>query len=147
MTKLQDLKAELLRTGQIGGQEIERLQNELYADGKIDRAEADLLVELHKRVQRPTGHAWDKFFYKAIKDHVLADGSIDVEETEWLRQMLWQDGQIDEQERKFLHELRGEAKQVCREFEELFAECLKQPIPPHTSGGGGRGTHPHDRRK
>jgi hypothetical protein len=78
MPNLKQLMAEVLSDGRIEGQSIERLRNELYADGKIDRAEADFLVELHKRVQRPSGPGWQKFFYKAIKDHILADGSIDA---------------------------------------------------------------------
>ena len=121
MANLQQLMAEVLADGRIDGQEIERLHHELYADGKIDRPEADFLVELHKRVQRPAGPAWEKFFYQAIKDHILTDGSIDVEETAWLRRMLFEDGRIDDAERKFLHQLKGEAKNVCREFEALFA--------------------------
>jgi uncharacterized membrane protein YebE (DUF533 family) len=141
MANLQQLMQEVLADGRIDGQEIERLHRELYADGKIDRAEADFLVELHKRVQRPVSPAWEKFFYQAIKDHVLADGSIDVEETAWLRRMLLEDGRIDDAERKFLHQLKGEAKSVCREFEALYTECMKEPCmkeppPPHTSGGG-----------
>jgi uncharacterized tellurite resistance protein B-like protein len=136
MANLRQLMEEVLADGRIDSQEIERLHRELYADGKIDRAEADFLVELHKRVQRPTGHAWEKFFYQAIKDHVLADGSIDVEETAWLRRMLLEDGRIDDAERKFLKQLQGEAKNVCRDFEALCVECLKEPPPPHTSGGG-----------
>jgi len=147
MANLQQLMTDVLADGRIDGQAIERLRRELYADGKIDRAEADFLVELHKRVQRPTGPAWEHFFYQAIKDHVLADGSIDADETAWLRQLLWFDGEIDESERNFLHQLRGEAKQVSPEFEKLCEECLKAPIPARTSGGGNRGEHPHDRRK
>jgi hypothetical protein len=146
MPNLKQLMAEVLADGRIEGQSIERLRNELYADGKIDRAEADFLVELHKRVQRPAGPGWQKFFYKAIKDHILADGSIDAGETAWLRQMLWDDGQIDEDERKFLHELRGEARQVSPEFEALFAECMKEPREERTSGGGNRASPPRDRR-
>lgn len=125
MANLQQLMADVLAEGRIEGQAIERLRQELYADGKIDRAEADFLVELHKRVQRPTGPAWERFFYGAIKDYVLADGSIDAEEAAWLKRMLWEDGKIDAAERKFLHQLRGEAKQVSPEFEVLCKECLK----------------------
>jgi hypothetical protein len=33
-----------------------------------------------------------------------------------------------------LHELKGEAKQVSREFETLFDECMKQPVEQHTCG-------------
>ncbi len=136
MADLRQLMEDVLADGRIDGQEIERLRHELYADGKIDRAEADFLIELHKRVQRPSGHAWEQFFYQAIKDHVLADGSIDVEETAWLRRMLLEDGRIDDAERKFLHQVKGEARKVCPEFDALYAECMKESPPPHTSGGG-----------
>jgi hypothetical protein len=125
MAKLQELRAEVLMRGRIEGQTVERLRNELYADGKIDRAEADFLVELHKRFERPTGPGWEKFFYQAIKDHVLADGVIDVKETAWLRQWLGHDGRIDANERKLLLQLRGEATHTCPQFEDLCKEVLK----------------------
>jgi len=49
--------------------------------------------------------------------------------------MLFADGKIKDEERKFLHELKGEAKTVSREFEALFAECMKAAPEQHTSGG------------
>jgi hypothetical protein len=106
----------------------------LYAGGKkIGRAEADFLVELHKRVQHPNP-AFEHLFYRAIKDHLLADGRIDAEETAWLRQTLFIDGTIKDEERKFLHELKGEAKEVSPEFEALFAEAMKMPQERRSSG-------------
>src|SRR5437763_4800988 len=107
---------DILADGKVEGPEIEQLRQVLYADGKIDRPEADFLVELHKRVQRRSP-GFEQFFYKAIKDHILADGQISAGETAWLRQMLWADGKIDDAERKFLHELKGEAREVSAEFE------------------------------
>jgi uncharacterized tellurite resistance protein B-like protein len=133
MTNLRQLEQEILSNGRVDGPEIERLRKELYADGKIDRKEADFLIELHKRVQHKTP-AFEKFFYAAIKHHILADGKIDAEEAAYLRQMLFADGKIDDHERKFLHELKGEAKQTGPEFDALFAECMKQPQQQHTSG-------------
>jgi len=144
--KLKQLMQEVLANGKIEGQEIELLRQELYADGKIDRQEADFLVELHKRVQRPSGPGWENFFYKAIKDHILTDGKVDAEEAAWLRQMLWNDGKIDERERKFLLQLRGEAQEVSPEFQALCDESLGQQIPSNTSGGGHRASPPQDRR-
>ena len=117
----------------VDGPELEMLRRQLYADGKIDRQEADFLVELHKRVQHMTP-AFEHFFYQAIKDHILADGRIDAEEAAWLRQMLFAHGNMKDEERKFLHELKGEAKEVSREFEALFKEGMKQPQERHTCG-------------
>jgi hypothetical protein len=48
--------------------------------------------------------------------------------------MLFADGKIDDRERKLLHELKGEAGQVCPEFELLFVESMKMPQEQHTCG-------------
>jgi uncharacterized tellurite resistance protein B-like protein len=133
MLNLRQTEQDILANGKVDSHELEVLRRELYADGKIDRAEADFLVELHKRVQHLTP-AFEQFFYQAIKDHVLADGRIDAEEAAWLRRMLFADGKIDDRERKLLHELKGEAGQVSSEFEALFADSMKQPPEQHTCG-------------
>jgi len=134
MLHLQEIEQTILANGRVDGPELEALRQQLYAGGMIERPEANFLVELHKRVQHRTP-AFEQFFYQAIKDHILAHGRIDVEETAWLRRMLFADGKIDDEERKFLHELNGEAKQRSREFEVLFRESMKQPQERHTCGG------------
>src|ERR1700730_10083578 len=116
MPNLREIEGKILANGRVDTPELEILRKELYADGKIDRQEADFLVELHKRVQHLTP-AFEHFFYAAIKHHILADSRIDAEEAAWLRRMLFADGKIDDHERKFLHELKGEAKEVGPEFE------------------------------
>jgi hypothetical protein len=133
MLNLRQIEQDVLVNGRIDGHELEILRRQLYAAGAIDRRAADFLVELHKRVQYLTP-AFEHFFYQAIKDHVLADGRIAVEEAAWLRQSLFADGQIKDEERKLLHELKGEAKEVSREFNVLFAESMKQPQERHTCG-------------
>jgi len=133
MLDLRKIEQEILAIGRVDGRELELLRQQLYADGKIERREADFLVELHKRVQHRTP-AFDKFFYRALKDHILTDGRIDAEEAAWLRQLLFADGRIDDEERKFLHELKGEAKELSPEFAALFAESMKQPPEQRTCG-------------
>ena len=133
MTKLLQLEQEILAKGKVNGAELEALKEQIYSNGKIDRTKADFLVELHKRVEHMTP-AFDHFFYQAIKDHILRDGHIDTEESAWLRQLLFADGKIDDQERKFLHELKGEAKHSCPEFEALYKESMKKPPEQHTCG-------------
>lgn len=133
MMDFRKIEHDILANGRVDGNELEVLRRELYAGGQIDRHAADFLVGLHKRVQHLTP-AFEQFFYKAIKDHILADGRIDAEEAAWLRQLLFADGKIDDQERKFLHELKGEAKQVSDEFERMLADSMKQPQEQHTCG-------------
>jgi len=131
--QLRKMESDVLANGRIDSPELEVLRGQLYVNGKIDRKNADFLVELHKRVQHLTP-AFEHFYYQAIKDHVLADGWIDGEQAAWLRGLLFADGKIDDQERKLLHELKGEANQVSREFEALFADAMKQPQEQHTCG-------------
>ncbi len=133
MLKLRHIEQDILATGKVDGPELERLRRELYTHDKIERSEADFLVELHKRVQHLTP-AFEQFLYQAIKEHILAHGRIDAEEVAWLRRMLFADGKIKDEERTFLHELKGEAKQASREFEVLFEESMKQPQEQHTCG-------------
>jgi uncharacterized tellurite resistance protein B-like protein len=133
MLSLRELEEHIVANGRVEGHELEVLRNVLYADGKIDRKEADFLVVVYKRVRART-HSFQQFFYNTIKKHILADGRIDAEETEWLRQMLFHDGKIADEERKFVRELKGEAKEVSPEFQALYAEFMKQPPEQHTSG-------------
>jgi hypothetical protein len=133
MLKLRHIEQDILATGKVDGPELERLHQALYTHDKIERPEADFLVELHKRVQHCTP-AFEQFFYQAIKEHILAHGRIEAEEAAWLRRMLFADGKIKDEERTFLHELKGEAKQVSREFEVLFEESMKQQQEQHTCG-------------
>ena len=136
MPDLRQIHHDILALGRVDTPMLELLRRSLYnrgGGGKIDRPEADVLVDLHKRVER-TNPAFEAFYYRAVKDHVLADGAIKPDETLWLRQTLFRDGVISDEERKFLHELKGEARQSCPEFEALFAECMAQPQERHTAG-------------
>src|ERR1700687_5032397 len=133
MTKLQQIDQAILATGKVDTPKLEGLRQEMHAHGNIKRPEADFLVELHKRVQHPPP-AFDHFFYRAIKEHILAHGRIDAEDAVWLRRMVFADGEINDEERKFLHELKGEPKHVSREFEALFGESMKEPQEQRTCG-------------
>lgn len=123
MPLLRELMNKFLADGKIDSREVETLGDLLYTDGRIDRTEAEFLIELHRRVERVSA-GFERFFYKAIKQHVLTDGVIDPEEAVWLRDMILADGKVDEREKKLIRELRGEASYVCQEFEGLYEECV-----------------------
>jgi len=133
MLKFRQIEQDILANGRVDGPELEELRRQVYSDGKIDRREADFLVQLHKRVQHLTP-AFDRFFYRAIKDHLLVDGRIEAEEVAWLRHSLFANGKAKDEARKLLHELKGEALQVSREFDVLFEESMKQSQEQHTCG-------------
>ena len=132
MLDLRQMERAILANGKVESQELELLRRDLYAAGKIGRREADFLVVLHKRLQH-LDPSFEQFFYQAIKDHILANGRIGAEETSWLGRILFADGKFKDEERKLLRELKGEAKEVSREFEVLFEESMKEP---HTCGSG-----------
>ncbi|MFO0814709.1 MAG: hypothetical protein U0796_15940 [Gemmatales bacterium] len=132
MQELLRIQQEILARGKVDSDHIASLQKAAYTGGKVTRAAADFLVELYKRVQH-RNPAFEQLFYRAIKDHVLDDGRISAQETAWLQQMLFNDGKIQDEERKFMHELKGEAREACPEFEALFKKCMKEPKEQHTS--------------
>ncbi len=131
MLELRQIEQDILAIGKVEGEELEVLRRCVYAGRKIDRQTADSLVDLHQRVEHRTP-AFEKFFYQAIKDHILAQGRISKEESTWLRRMLFADGKIDDEGRKFMHELEGEAKEVSYEFEALFNESKKTAAEQRT---------------
>ena len=124
MLQLRQLMEDILANGKVGGDELEVLRRELYADGKSTVARRIGWSRCTSGCSAVTP-AFEQFFYRAIKDHILDDGKITAEEVTWLRQMLYADGRIDDREKKFLHELHGEVKQTCPQFETLYAESLK----------------------
>jgi hypothetical protein len=130
---LRAIEHDILARGRVDSHDLEVLREQLCAGGRINRREADFLVELHKRVQHLTP-AFERFFRQALKDHVLAHGGIDAEAAAWLRRALFAGGRTGDEGRKLLHELKGEAGRVSAEFEALFAEGMKQPQEQRTSG-------------
>lgn len=133
MLKLRQIEQTILAKGKVDTPELNALRQQIYGNGKIGRQEADFLVELYKRVQH-RNPAFEEFFYKVLKDHILADGRIDEASSVWLRQMLFADGKFSDEERQFLHELRGEAKHTSPEFELLFAETMRLSPEQRTCG-------------
>src|SRR6478752_4898769 len=115
MQELRRVEQDILVRGRVDSDRLEALRLAVYAGGAVGRPAADVLVELHKRVQHPNP-AFEHLFYRAVKDHVLAGGRIDAGEAAWLRGVLLRDGTIRDVGRKFLHELKGEAGHTSPEF-------------------------------
>ncbi len=124
MADLKQLKADILADGKIEDDEVEVIRRELYADGQIDQDEVEFLIALRNEA-RSTCPAFERLFFEAVKQNVLTDGSVDAEEADWLRRMLFADGKIDDNEKQFLRELRSQARKVSPEFQKLYDECMK----------------------
>ena len=118
-----------LADGVIDDTEVKILKKELWADGKIDKDEVEFLIDLRNLAQKKAKKgklksAFEKLFFKAIEENVLADGTIDDEEARWLRAMLFADKKIDANEKKFLARLKKAARSTSPAFDKLYEECM-----------------------
>ena len=118
-----------LADGVIDDTEVKVLKKELWADGRIDKDEVEFLIDLRNLAQKKAKKgklksAFEKLFFKAIEENVLADGTIDDEEARWLRAMLFADKKIDANEKKFLARLKKAAKSTSPAFDKLYEECM-----------------------
>jgi len=112
MKSLEELKKAVLEDGVIDAAEVKEIEQVIYADGSIDREEADFMFELNDAVSGNANHpSWTDLFVKAISSHVLDDegstGSIDEEEADYLLSQIQGDGQIDATERALLVSLKA----------------------------------------
>jgi hypothetical protein len=115
MKSLEQLKTELLVDGVIDAAEVKEIESILFADGKIDKDEAEFLFDLNNAVSGKANHAsWETFFIKAISNFILEDensaGEIDDTEAEWLYVKIKGDGEIDGVERNLLIHLKEKSK-------------------------------------
>lgn len=120
--------AAILADGKIGADEIKVLRKELWADGKIDRAEAEFLVELRNAAKKKSKSGrinpiFEKFFFQAVEHYVLADGVVSAAEAKWLKEVVYADKKVDVNEKKFLKALQRKAKKTSPQFEALCAAC------------------------
>jgi hypothetical protein len=125
MSRLEVLQTRLLADGAIDEAEVDLLRRELYADGQIDREEVEFLASLRLKATRVCP-AFEQLLFTALKEFLLADGTIDADETALLRQLLFADGTIDALELQFLTELHTQARKVCPEFQQLLDECVRR---------------------
>jgi uncharacterized tellurite resistance protein B-like protein len=121
--------AAILADGKIDDAEVKILRKELFADKKIDDEERDFLIELRNAAQKKAYRgqlrpAFEKLFFEAIENNVLADGVIDAEEAKWLQKLIFADKKVDEGEKKFLERLKKGAKRTSPEFDALYAKCM-----------------------
>jgi hypothetical protein len=132
--KLREIEERALARGWLDERDLEQLRRVLSDDWQVSRREADALLRLRQRVHdRPP--AFDRFFYEAVGNYLVRDGRISAAEAGWLREMLYADRKVDDEERQFLRRLKDEVREASPEFEALFAEAMKQPREPHSSGG------------
>ena len=124
MGKKRQLVETILQDGKVESTELDTLRREFGDGSKITRDEADLLVELFKRVERK-GPGFEDYFYRAIENYTINQGTVNAELASWLRRLFLTNGICGQHERKALHEIKGQLKEVSPDFQALFHDCMK----------------------
>jgi len=127
MSKLTELKAEVLEDGIIDAAEVAKIEAIIYEDGKIDEEEAIFMFEVNDAVSgKENAPEWTALFVKAISDYVLADdttpGVVDADEATFLIASIQGDDVVDAAELALLVNLAVKAEAI--NSEDLIAFTL-----------------------
>ncbi len=130
---LAELADEILADGIIDADEVQRIRERIFADGQIDREEADFLFGLNDAVSgKANDPGWKALFVEAISKHVLEDEAspnvIDDQEAEYLMSKIQADGQVDEIELALLVNLMSMAQATSSALQAFVLSALKTSI-------------------
>lgn len=134
MANLYRLKSNLLQDGRITHEEVAVIRNAIEEDGKLDLDDVKLLVELLSDASEVCP-AFDELFFPVLREVLLADGRITLDEHFYLLKMLYSDGHVRDREREFLLSLREQLEEVSPEFEALCEQVLTVPSRTWDLGG------------
>ena len=122
---MSEMLRDILADGVIDAGEVKQLRERLYADGSIDREEAELLFKLNDATSGKSNDAsWQSFFVEALTDHVLGDksspGALDDDEAKWLLACMESDGKLDANEKALIDNIKAKAKSLPTAFRAKF---------------------------
>jgi uncharacterized membrane protein YebE (DUF533 family) len=132
-TPLEKLMKDIVADGVVDAAEVAGIRKRVYADGVIDRDEADFLFAVNDAV---SGHknatGWQKLFVEAITDYVLGDktspGEVDDKEASYLISKIKGDRQVDSTELALLVNITAKAKATSPKFQKFVLASLKDAI-------------------
>ena len=134
MANLYQLHSELLRDNKITDDEVDIIRDFIEEDGKLDINDVKFLVGLLSSAQEVCA-AFDDLFFPVLKEVLLGDGKIGMDEQFYLLKMLYSDGHVRDREREFLFELREELEEISPEFDALCDQILTVPSRGWSLGG------------
>jgi hypothetical protein len=126
MANLYQLRAQLLRDQRITDDEVAVIREYIERDGRLDLNDVRFLVDLLSDA-REVCPAFDDLFFPVLREVILADGQVGLDEHFYLLKMLYSNGTIRERERQFLSELRAAVERASPEFDALCAEVDAVP--------------------
>jgi hypothetical protein len=134
MANLYQMHAELLNDNKITPDEVSVIQRHIEQDGQLDLNDVKFLVGLLSSAEQVCPE-FDELFFPVLRQVLLADGKITLDEHFYLLKMLYSDGHVRDSEREFLFELRDEVESVSPEFEALCDQILTVPARGWNLGG------------
>ena len=129
MSNLEKIKKEILADNIVDAEECKILRNTIFADGIIDRNEADTLFDINNSVSgNANAPEWQTLFVEAVSAHVLKDekspGIIDDDEANWLITKIKGDGNIDECEKALLTNIKDNAGTIPQSLTDFCNNVL-----------------------
>lgn len=118
MGQLFRLKDELLTDQRITDCEVDTIRAYVDQNGKLDLDDVKFLVSLLSEA-REVSPGFDALFFPALKQVILADGLVGLDEQFYIMKMIYSDGRIREQEKQFLRELQAEVQETTPEFDAM----------------------------
>jgi uncharacterized tellurite resistance protein B-like protein len=114
---MKELVASIVEDGVVDAAEVVEIRNVFYADGIIDREEADAMFAINDAVTgNDNAEEYALLFVKVLSDYVLEDevspGIVDVEEGDYLVDKIGADGQVDDAEKALLLNLAANATSI-----------------------------------
>jgi len=130
---LDELAKDITSDGLIDADELAKIRERIYADGIVDREEADILFSINDAVSgNENDPGWKEFFVEAITKHVLGDerspNAVDADESKWLINKISADNRIDEVELALLVNIMTKAKRTTEELQQFVLASLKASI-------------------
>jgi uncharacterized membrane protein YebE (DUF533 family) len=131
---LDELAAAILEDGVIDAEEVAKIKERVYADGVVDKEEADFLFKLNDAVSgKENDPGWTDLFVQAISDHVLQDetspGVIDDDEANYLIEKIKGDGVVDATELALLVNVTANATgEAPKAFNDFVLDSLKAAV-------------------
>lgn len=130
---LDELRNQITADGVIDATEVAIVKKRIYADGSIDRDEADFLFALNNAVTGAQNHpSWKDLFVQALTDHFLKDenspGEVDEEEGKYLIDRIASDGNVDEPELALLINIISSAKKTPAMLQQFVLSTMEKAI-------------------
>ena len=118
-----EIREQLLSDGKITANEVEIIKDHMAANGTLDIQDARLLIDLMKEANEVCAD-FDEMFFPCLKQIILQDGQVGLDEQFELLRLLYSDGVVRDCERRFLTDLYQSADHVTPEFKQLCETAL-----------------------